>query len=116
MKRTKIKPKSKVWIELEGVYLMGDGRAALLQTIDRVGSISEAAREMDISYRHAWGYVRKLEARLGMKVVDTQKGGIGGGATKLTKRGKDFLERYLAFRSGINNAIDEKFARHFGKR
>lgn len=116
MKRTKIRPKSKVWIELDGVYLMGDGRAMLLQTIDRVGSISQASREMGISYRHAWGYIKKLEGRLGMKMVQTQKGGPGGGAAKLTKRGRDFVQRYLTFRSGIDDMIDDRFARYFGKR
>ncbi|NOZ22779.1 MAG: LysR family transcriptional regulator [Planctomycetes bacterium] len=116
MRRARFKPKSKVWLEIDGVYLMGDGRAELLSAVDRAGSISEAARELGISYRQAWGYIKKLEGRSQMKIVETQRGGVGGGAARLTKRGRDFLLKYLAFRAGINDVIDEKFARHFGKR
>ncbi|MEW6357529.1 MAG: LysR family transcriptional regulator [Planctomycetota bacterium] len=116
MRRARIKPRSKIWIELDGRYLMGDGRAALLQAIDRCGSIIGAARELCISYRHAWGYIQKVESRLGMKIVETRRGGAQGGRTSLTKRGKDFLQKYLDFRAGINEEIDQRFARYFQRR
>ena len=110
-----MRPRSKVWIELDGRYLMGDGRAELLSAIARLGSISEAARQIGISYRHAWGYIKKIEERSGTRIVETTRGGKGGGSAKLTGPGKDLLEKYRRFREGVGRAIAREYTRHFGK-
>lgn len=115
-KRGRIEPKSKVWIEVDGKYLMGDGRAMLLEEIDRHGSISGAARRLEMSYRHAWGYIRKIEERFGMKVVETKRGGRDGGQARLTRQGRRFLHTYHRFREAVSTAIGEQFRQHFGAR
>ena len=71
--------KLKVWFELDGEYIFGDGRAELLRLIEQLGSITKAASTLRMSYRHAWGQVRRLEERLGIKLVETRTGGRGGG-------------------------------------
>jgi len=45
--------KSKLWIEVDGEPVFGRGRRFLLQAIDKYGSINQAAREINISYRRA---------------------------------------------------------------
>jgi len=112
----KLKAKAKVWIEADGAYFMGNGRAELLAAIDRCGSISEAARRLDISYRHAWGYINKIESRLGMKIVETTKGGKGGGHAELTAAGRKLLDDYAAFRRAVDKAIADSLKLHFRKR
>lgn len=58
--------KARYWIERKGETFLASGRVALLEAIDRCGSISEAAREMGISYRHAWLMADAMN-RLGRK-------------------------------------------------
>ncbi|GAF99801.1 unnamed protein product, partial [marine sediment metagenome] len=79
-KRTnKLKPKSKVWIELGGEPVFGDGKARLLRCIEKTGSLTEAAEALGMSYRGLWGRLGQMERRLGVKLVTRKAGGRGGG-------------------------------------
>ncbi|HEX7682053.1 MAG TPA: substrate-binding domain-containing protein [Trinickia sp.] len=46
----------------------------LLALIDETGSIAQAAGERQLSYRHAWGLLRALEARLGGELISKERG------------------------------------------
>jgi molybdate transport system regulatory protein len=113
MKNQKMQVKSKVWIEAGGEVVAGDGKINLLGGIEETGSIQKAAGEIGMSYRHAWGFLQKMEKRGGIKLVVTQIGGREGGGAKLTPQGKDFLRRYSAFREGLDEYIENKFKKAF---
>ena len=51
--------KAKFWIENRGEVVLGGGKTALLMAVDRLGSIQRAADEFGMSYRHAWGVIKK---------------------------------------------------------
>ena len=51
---------------------------ALLAAVQDTGSLSEAARSLGCSYRHAWGQVQRAQALFGQALVE---GGRGKGAT-----------------------------------
>ena len=105
--------KSKVWIEVGGEVVAGDGKVDLLGLIDETGSIQKAADCLGVSYRHAWGFLQKMEKRGGIKLVETQVGGREGGGARLTPAGKEFLKRYSAFREGLDEYIEDKFRKAF---
>ena len=84
--------KAKFWIENRGEVMFGGGRAALLLAVDRLGSIQRAADKFGMSYRYAWGMIKKIEKRAGFKMVETKLGGRNGGGAKLTPEGKAFIE------------------------
>ncbi|MCX5919137.1 MAG: winged helix-turn-helix domain-containing protein [Deltaproteobacteria bacterium] len=113
MKNQKMQVKSKVWIEAGGEVVAGDGKINLLERIEEAGSIQKAAGEIGMSYRHAWGFLQKMEKRGGIKLVVTQIGGREGGGAKLTPQGKEFLRRYSAFREGLDEYIEKKFRQAF---
>jgi molybdate transport system regulatory protein len=113
MKNQKMQVKSKVWIEAGGEVVAGDGKINLLGGIEETGSIQKAAGEIGMSYRHAWGFLQKMEKRGGIKLVVTQIGGREGGGAKLTPQGKEFLRRYSAFREGLDEYIEKKFREAF---
>ena len=105
--------KLKVWLEQEGEVVAGDGKVRLLKLIERHGSIQKAAQENGMSYRHAWGAIRKMEMRSGLKLVETQAGGRAGGGARLTAPGRDFVARYGRFSDGLEEIIQKKFQKAF---
>jgi molybdate transport repressor ModE-like protein len=113
-----MKPKIKVWVTFSDELKFGDGRARLLESIARRGSLQTATREFAMSYRHAWGYLRELERAAGFKFVERVPGGGPQSGMRLTAEAKRFLARYWRFRKGLDKALAGHFARAFpgGKR
>lgn len=72
----------------------GPGKADLLQAIERAGSISGAAREMEMSYRRAWLLVEEMNRCFASPLVATATGGARGGGAAVTGMGRDVLARY----------------------
>ncbi len=105
--------KSKLWIEVGGKPVFGRGRRFLLEAIDKYGSINQAAREINIPYRKAWGYIKAMEERLGFKLIERQTGGKNGGGAILTENARRFLKKYEALEYGIRELVDERFKQIF---
>ncbi len=107
--------KSKLWIEVAGEPVFGRGRRFLLEAIDKYGSLNQAAKEINISYRKAWSYIKAMEERLGIKLIERQVGGKNGGGATLTKEAKEFLRKYELMEEGIREIVDERFRKIFGR-
>lgn len=107
--------KSKLWIGIDGEPVFGSGRRSLLQAIDKHGSINQAAKEINISYRRAWGYIKSMEERLGIKLVDRHPGGKNGGGATITVEAREFLIKYELMEKDIRHIVDERFRQIFGK-
>lgn len=105
--------RSKLWIEKDGEPIFGRGRKLLLQGIDKYGSINQAAKEINISYRKAWSYINSMEERLGIRLIERQTGGKSGGGAVLTEDARHLLEKYERLEKGINELIDLKFKKNF---
>ncbi|HVY08020.1 MAG TPA: LysR family transcriptional regulator [Burkholderiales bacterium] len=73
---------------------MGPGKADLLRAIQDTGSISAAARRMDMSYRRAWLLVDTMNQSFKSPVVETLTGGRAGGGAVVTELGREVLARY----------------------
>ncbi|MFQ6111676.1 MAG: winged helix-turn-helix domain-containing protein [Nitrospinota bacterium] len=101
--------RSKVWLQLGKDCAFGDGRMKLLFLIDELGSLSGAAKALGMSYRHAWGSVRKIEERSGIKFIRAHAGGLGAGGASLTDEGRDFLKRYQRFRGEVEREVERCF-------
>ena len=101
--------KSKIWIEIEGLPFLGKGRRDLLKRIEQTGSLSEAARQLGISYKKAWSYLHNMEERVGIKLVEKHVGGKGGGGAILTQEGKKLIAKFDQLMDGNQDNIDHKF-------
>ena len=77
--------------------MIGPGKAELLERIDRCGSIAAAGREMNMSYKRAWMLIETLNAMFREPVVESTRGGPGGGGAMLTETGRKVLGLYRAF-------------------
>lgn len=108
-----VKIKSKFWIEVDGRPVFGKGRRRLLEAIDRNGSINQAAKEMNISYRKAWGYLKATEERLGIRLVKRQTGGKDGGGAILTENARTILKKYRDMEKGLQKIVEGRFQKIF---
>jgi 8-oxo-dGTP diphosphatase len=86
--------KLKMWLERDGRFIVSDGRARLLRKVKDMGSLSKAAKEMGMSYRHAWGIIHRISQNAGGAVVHSIRGGREGGVTSLTPFGEEILREY----------------------
>jgi molybdate transport system substrate-binding protein len=81
----------RVWVERSGHAILGKGRLELLEAINRGHSISEAARQMGMSYRRAWLLVQRMNEASGEPLVTAVTGGSHGGGARLTPLGQRAL-------------------------
>lgn len=109
----KARPRLKVWVVFGGRVKFGDGRAELLELVDRLGSFRQAVARVGMSYRNAWGYFRDLERAAGFAFLER---GRGAGGMRLTREGRAFLLRYRRFRAGLDAVVERHFARSFRQR
>lgn len=80
---------------------IGPGKIRLLEAIREEGSISAAARALDMSYRRAWLLVDDLNRLFREPVVSAAVGGRHGGGTELTVFGAALIEEYRAIERDI---------------
>ena len=107
---TGIRPRFKVWLskgDTDGVF--GGGKWRLLEAIDREGSLLAAAASLGISYRKAWGDLRKAERDLGVTFLERRRGGRDGGESRLTAAGKLWLKEYRRFHDKVERAVEQAF-------
>lgn len=89
-------PKLSVRIDLDPEGRIGPGKIELLEHIAACGSISAGARQMGMSYKHAWDLIEELNQLFGKPVVAAQTGGKLGGGAKLTALGAALVRCYRA--------------------
>src|SRR6267142_1465120 len=97
--------KTKVWLERDGQFVAGDGGLKLLLGILEHGSLLGAARQIRWSYRHAWEYLRRAEAALGMPLTRPRPGKGSSRGSALTEAGRLVIERLAEIRNRIDDAV-----------
>jgi molybdate transport system regulatory protein len=90
---------------------LGAGKVALLESIEKTGSISAAGRSHQMSYRRAWLLVDELNQLFTEPVVSAHHGGVKGGGASLTDRGRRIVALYrdaeAKMRAAAQGEIDE---------
>jgi molybdate transport system regulatory protein len=80
---------------------VGIGKIELLEAIARTGSLSQAARDMGMSYRRAWLLLADLNDSFDQRVAETMTGGSGGGGAVLTPFGERLIAGYRKLESSL---------------
>ncbi len=88
---------------------VGPGKIALLERIAESGSLSQAARDLEMSYRRAWQLLESLNVSFRERVATTSKGGVGGGGAVLTPFGRELIRTYRAFERDIQSRAEKRF-------
>lgn len=100
----------KIWLSsITGNGLLEGSTWELLKSIKTEDSISKAAKTIGISYRKAWGDLKKAEELLGYPIVIKKRGGLDGGCTLLTDKALKLLEAYIALQTKLDESVEKAF-------
>ncbi|MBF7084716.1 LysR family transcriptional regulator [Desulfallas sp. Bu1-1] len=103
----------KIWLENKG-KAFGEGPYDILQRIDRLNSLSQAAKEINMSYSQAWNLINTLEKRLGFKLLRREVGGSLGGGSYLTAEARELMHKYGEFIKEADEALNKLYKKYFG--
>lgn len=101
-----LSPDYKLWFEQDGDYIFGKGACAILNAIHEEGTITKGAQKLGMSYRYAWGVIKKIEKKLDCQLIETFKGGsTGGGGATVTEHGLQLVEIYTKLDESIKSIL-----------
>lgn len=98
-------PRASITLMRRGTPVIGEREARLLDAVERVRSIKEAAAETGISYRTAWSAIQQMEKALGREMVTSRAGGTGGGTTTLSDECRRLLNVYQDLRRRLDEEV-----------
>lgn len=100
----------KLWLSsVTGEGIIEEDRYKLLQLIKEKRSLKAAADEMKISYRKAWGDLKKAEELLGYELIIRHRGGKSGGESLLTEKAIKLLEAYNMLHTRMDDAVEKAY-------
>ena len=98
----------KLRIYNEAEIAFGPGKAELLLAIHATGSISKAAKQMNMSYRRAWQLVDTRNRNFISPLVSTQTGGSYGGGAQVTAFGLQIVEKYQKMQTMAKQSVENE--------
>jgi molybdate transport system regulatory protein len=102
----KLKLKSSQWIVDENNnIIIGEGRAKILENIEKTGSMNQAAKMMKMSYKAVWCKIKATEKHMNTCIVyrDRKEG------SRLSEDGRALLEKYKLLKAQCMSADDQIF-------
>lgn len=85
----------------------GRGKADLMENISELGSISAAAKKMEMSYPRASRLTAEINRMFGEEIIETFQGGPNKGGAHLTDRGHNILDTYRSWVKSITEGSAE---------
>ncbi len=106
----KLRLKSSQWIvDEDDNAIIGKGRMEILDNIEKTGSINQTAKMMKMSYKAVWSKIKATEKHLDTLIVHTDR----KEGSRLSKEGKELLEKYRLLKKECLSADDKLFHRIF---
>lgn len=78
----------------EGELFLGNAQVRLLKQVAIDGSIHAAAKNLKMSYQHAWHILDKMNLLSPVPIVIRQKGGKDGGGCRISPYGMKLIRTY----------------------
>ena len=107
-KQQKLNVAFRIWFFTGEEKLLGKGRVELLERIKRTGSITNAAKEMQMSYRQAWQMVTEMNERSRVPLVEKKLGGKSGGGAMVTEAGEKAIDSFRKLEDDVRKFINAK--------
>ncbi len=104
-----------IFVDEKREKFFGEGPYRLLLAVEETGSLHKAAQSMGMAYTKALKLVRQAEEALGFPFLERMTGGVSGGGSRLTAKGKEWMERYEGYRNACVEANRELYLDFFSK-
>jgi len=106
-----IRVNGSLWLEHDGRRFFGPGPVQLLEGIEATGSISKAAKKMQMSYKKAWDIVNNLNTTANTLLVITATGGEKGGGSTISPEARELITAYKQLRQRFAAFLEEESKR-----
>lgn len=106
-----IKVNGSLWLQSDGKHFFGPGPVELLERISETGSISEAAKGMNMSYKKAWELINTLNMQTVNPVVIPRTGGEKGGGSTITEEAMELIGYHREMRKRFAAFLEEETRR-----
>lgn len=104
-----------LFLDQEGNKFFGEGPFRLMKGVEETGSLHAAAADMGMAYTKALKLMKNAEKALGFPLTSRAAGGSGGGGSRLTKEGKEWMDRYEAYRDACVQANRQLYLEFFSE-
>jgi molybdate transport system regulatory protein len=94
-------------IKKDGQNYLNPAKIILLQKIASLGSLRSAAKEMEISYQHAWNMIDEMNRLAPEPLVIKQRGGTAGGGASVSSYGSKILNEYSIIKQQLDKTINQ---------
>lgn len=91
----------------------GPGVVRIMELVKETGSLLKAYNLMGLSSSKGWKIIKRAEDDLGFPLINSVKGGTGGGKSELSTEGQDLLNKYQAFISELHIESERLFKKYF---
>lgn len=95
-------------MNINGVKCFGPGPLTLLELIEETGSISQAAKKMNMSYKKAWEIVNRLNEVTGHPFVLSNSGGEHGGGSYISEKAKETMVYYKQLQERLTDFLERE--------
>ena len=112
MSSRKYQIKNRIWISGKNGSFLGNGRVALLEAIQKTGSITKAAASLDMSYKKAWEQINAMNLEAKKPLVVKTSGGKGGGGTQVTPDGTRMIENFKSINKSCLEFLEDEFLKY----
>ena len=99
----------------EGEKFFGEGPCRLLRGVEETGSLRAASMQMGMAYTKALKLMKNAENALGFQLTMRTAGGRDGGGSRLTLEGKEWLQKYEAYRDACIQANSRLYLEFFSE-
>jgi molybdate transport system regulatory protein len=96
-----------LWLGRKGKAFLSANRIDLLESIDRLGSITRAAKDVGLSYKGAWDAVEAMSNLADRPLMIRATGGPRGGGSTLTEHGRELVRLYRLIESGYQRLLTQ---------
>ena len=111
LRKGDFKVNGSLWLEGDGLRFFGPGPVELLEHIRDTGSISQAAKKMEMSYKKAWALINNLNSMSTRPLVITATGGEKGGGSSITAEAEEMIAYHQQLRQRFKKFLEEETAR-----
>jgi molybdate transport system regulatory protein len=104
-----LRPRHKIWFTLGNSFLMGPNYFRFLRAVEESGTIRHAGKTVGWSYRTCLNRIRRMEGILGLRVLETERGGSSGGGARLSPEGRRLVSIFERWQRDVADYTQQAF-------